>query len=108
MTLDKLMQASTRPFCQRQKEFVLPVALIDHGATKTVDFGYGRHIEGLNCDPDIQAISSLASQALLGQSFLGSRLLVDTVGLDPEMIRKYVRYQEKKERREEQLKFNFE
>ena len=71
MTLDKLMQASTRPFCQRQKEFVLPVALIDHGATKTVDFGYGRHIEGQNCDPDIQAIPSLAESRPIGAIISG-------------------------------------
>ena len=32
---------------------------------------------------------------------------VDTVGLNEEMIRKYVQYQEKKERREEQLRFKF-
>jgi putative transposase len=32
---------------------------------------------------------------------------VDTVGLNEEMIRKYVQYQEKKERREEQLRFKY-
>lgn len=32
---------------------------------------------------------------------------VDTVGLDAEMIRKYVKYQENKERREDQVKFKF-
>jgi len=30
---------------------------------------------------------------------------VDTIGIDADMIRKYVRYQEKKERTEEQLTF---
>ena len=32
---------------------------------------------------------------------------VDTVGLDAEMIRKYVKYQEKKERTQEQLQFKY-
>ncbi len=32
---------------------------------------------------------------------------VDTVGLNEEMIRKYVQYQENKERKEEQLRFKF-
>ena len=32
---------------------------------------------------------------------------VDTIGLDEDMIRKYVRYQEKKEREAEQLGFKF-
>ena len=31
----------------------------------------------------------------------------DTVGLDAEMIRKYVKYQEERERREEQLRLEF-
>ena len=32
---------------------------------------------------------------------------VDTVGLDEEMIRKYVKFQDKKERHEEQLKLKY-
>jgi len=32
---------------------------------------------------------------------------VDTVGLNAEMIRKYVRYQEKKKREEERLRFDY-
>ena len=44
---------------------------IDHGATKTVDFGYGRHIEGQNCDPDIQAIPSLAESRPIGAIISG-------------------------------------
>ena len=35
------------------------------------------------------------------------RYCVDTVGLNEEMIRKYVKYQEKKERHEEQLKLQY-
>ena len=45
----------------------------------------------------------LRKKALLAKSFLSQRLLVDTVGLDAEMIRKYVKFQERKERRNEQL-----
>ena len=37
-----------------------------------------------------------------GNQFWAKGYCVDTVGLDSEMIRKYVRYQEKKERRVEQ------
>ena len=42
-----------------------------------------------------------------GNHFWAPGYCVDTIGLDAEMIRKYVQYQEKRERREEQLKFNF-
>ena len=39
-----------------------------------------------------------------GNHFWSRGYCVDTVGVDAEMIRKYVRFQEKKERYEEQLK----
>jgi len=38
-----------------------------------------------------------------GNHFWSKGYCVDTVGLDSEMIRKYVKYQEAKERREEQV-----
>ncbi len=40
-----------------------------------------------------------------GNHFWAQGYCVDTVGLDHEMIRKYVRWQEKQERRQEQLQF---
>ena len=42
-----------------------------------------------------------------GNHFCAPGYCVDTVGLDAEMIRKYVKYQETKERRAEQLQFKF-
>ena len=42
-----------------------------------------------------------------GNHFWAPGYCVDTVGIDAEMIRKYVQFQEKKERQEEQLRFNF-
>ena len=41
-----------------------------------------------------------------GNHFWAKGYCVDTVGLDTEMIRTYVKYQENKERREEQLHFD--
>jgi len=41
-----------------------------------------------------------------GNHFWAPGYCVDTVGLDEDMIRQYVRYQEKKERVEQQLHFN--
>ena len=40
-----------------------------------------------------------------GNHFWAKGYCVDTVGLDAEMIRKYVKYQEKLEKRQEQLEF---
>ena len=42
-----------------------------------------------------------------GNHFWAPGYCVDTVGLDAEMIRKYVKYQEKKERQQEQMKIKF-
>ena len=42
-----------------------------------------------------------------GNHFWAQGYAVDTIGFDAEMIRKYVKYQEDKERREEQLRLNF-
>jgi putative transposase len=42
-----------------------------------------------------------------GNHFWSKGYCVDTVGLDAEMIRKYVKYQEEKERQMEQLGFDF-
>jgi len=37
-----------------------------------------------------------------GNHFWSRGYVVDTVGLDEEMVRKYIKYQEKEERRQEQ------
>jgi putative transposase len=51
----------------------------------------------------ISGSSASSKHRILGQSFLVQGYCVDTVGLDADMIRKYVRYQEKKEQLMEQL-----
>ena len=42
-----------------------------------------------------------------GNHFWAKGYCVDTIGLNPEMIRKYVQYQEDQERQEGQRSFNF-
>ena len=42
-----------------------------------------------------------------GNHFWAKGYCVDTIGIDAEMIRKYVKYQQEKEERTEQLRFNF-
>jgi len=49
----------------------------------------------------------LKTKLYWGNHFWAPGYCVDTVGLDEDMIRKYVRYQEKKEREAEQLGLNF-
>jgi putative transposase len=42
-----------------------------------------------------------------GNHFWAPGYCVDTIGLDAEMIRKYVQYQEEREKRQEQMRFQF-
>jgi len=51
--------------------------------------------------------SYLKKKPYWGNHFWAPGYCVDTVGLNEEMIRKYVKYQEKKDRKEEQLSFKF-
>ena len=48
-------------------------------------------------------VRNLREKPYWGNFFWSKGYCVDTVGLDSEMIRKYVKYQEEKERREEQV-----
>ena len=49
----------------------------------------------------------LKTKLYWGNHFWADGYCVDTVGLDSEMIRKYVRYQDQKERQTEQLRLKF-
>ena len=42
-----------------------------------------------------------------GNHFWAPGYCVDTIGLDAEMIRKYVQYQEEREKRQDQMRFKF-
>jgi putative transposase len=50
-----------------------------------------------------QQFRNLRKKPYWGNHFWAKGYFVDTVGIDADMIRKYVRYQEKKERQTEQL-----
>ena len=49
----------------------------------------------------------LKQEPYWGNHFWAKGYCVDTVGLDPEMISKYVHYQEDQERQQEQMKLDF-
>ncbi len=53
-----------------------------------------------------QQFRELRKKPYWGNHFWAKGYCVDTVGLNAEMVRKYVRYQEKKERQEEQLRLD--
>jgi REP element-mobilizing transposase RayT len=47
---------------------------------------------------DVQSVSVTHEETVLGNHFWAKGYCVDTVDLDADMIRKYVRYQEEKEK----------
>ena len=55
----------------------------------------------------LRRFPDLRKQRYWGDHFWTKGYCVDTVGLDEGRIRQYVKYQEDKERREEQMKFGF-
>ena len=65
------------------------------------------HCERADSVPSLEAFSGFEKAAILGDHFWTKGYCVDTVGLDEDKIRQYVKYQEDKERREEQMKFGF-
>lgn len=50
---------------------------------------------------------ALKKKPYWGNHFWSRGYCVDTIGLDEEKIRKYVKYQEDQEKKEEQQEFNF-
>ena len=55
----------------------------------------------------LRQFPALRAKPYWGNHFWARGYCVDTVGLNAEMIRRYVQYQEKKERQQEQLRFNY-
>ncbi len=55
----------------------------------------------------LKRFPDLRKRRYLGNHFWTKGYCVDTLGLDEDKIRQYVKYQEDKERREEQMKFGF-
>ena len=61
-------------------------------------------IKGRTAINILNKFRTLKKKPYWGNHFWSKGYCVDTVGLDAEMIRKYVQYQEVQERRQEQLK----
>ena len=62
---------------------------------------YGRVLEGQVRNTDTPGISGTAAE-LHRVSFLGEGLLCQHVGIEEQVIRDYIRYQEEEEKREEE------
>jgi putative transposase len=61
-------------------------------------------VKGQTAIKTFKQFRNLRKKPYWGNQFWSPGYCVDTVGLDSEMIRKYVKYQEAKERQIEQLK----
>ena len=73
-------------------------------SAEAIDFGIAGSVEGSDVDEDVStSFGSSKKKPYWGNHFWAKGYCVDTVGLDADMIRKYVRYQEEKEKQLEQL-----
>jgi putative transposase len=68
-------------------------------------FGYVGTINGRTAIRVLNQFRELKQKPYWGNHFWARGYCVDTVGLDSEMIRKYVKYQEDKERESERSKY---
>ncbi|MBL7188876.1 MAG: transposase [Phycisphaerae bacterium] len=66
-----------------------------------------RSMKGRTAIRLLRRFPDLRKRRYWGNHFWTKGYCVDTVGLDEDKIRQYVKYQEDKERREEQMKFGF-
>jgi hypothetical protein len=73
------------------------------GSAQACDIHIDGAVERSEFDADIPAVPASTQAVYWGNHFWSKGHCVDTVGLDADMIRKYVRYQEKKEQLMEQL-----
>ena len=80
-----------------------PRAFVGEGSAEAFDIGIDGHSERANRDSDIQCVSVSEKTPYWGNHFWAKGYCVDTVGLNSEMIQKYVRFQEKEEQHQEQL-----
>src|SRR6476646_4556948 len=62
---------------------------------------YGNN-QGKNSDKNIQELSVLKKKPYWGNHFWARGYFVNTVGIDEDIIKRYVKYQEDEERKEEQ------
>ena len=85
-----------------QEDHVPLLALV---APKVSVSGYVGTLKGKTALGVFNRFRKLKEKPYWGNHFWGRGYCVDTVGLDPEMIRKYIKYQEAKERKSEKPKY---
>jgi putative transposase len=68
---------------------------------------YAGIVKGRTAIRLLKRFPDLRKRRYWGNHFWTKGYCVDTVGLDEDKIRQYVKYQEDRERREEQMKFGF-
>ena len=68
---------------------------------EAIDFDVDGRPERTQCNPALQSFSTYTKE-VVGQSFWARGYFVDTVGVNEEIIRRYVRHQDKKDQEIEQ------
>ena len=87
-----------------QRDHVHLVALIPPKVSVSTCVG---RVKGRSAIRLLRRFPHIRVKRYWGNHFWARGYAVDTIGFDAEMIRRYVKYQENKERKEEQLRLNF-
>ena len=77
------------------------------GTTESIDIEFDGGVERSDSDKSVQQFPYLKKKPYWGNHFWARGYCVDTIGLDADLIRKYVKYQEDRERREEQQRLKY-
>lgn len=78
------------------------------GAAEGVDFGVHGAVEGKLAIKRFKSYPELRQKPYWGNHFWARGYFVSTVGVAEEMIRRYVQYQEEREREEERQRKNYD
>ena len=110
----KLVEECTRAFSHQQGAIIIELNVqVDHVhllamvPPKVSISGYVGTLKGRTAIRVLNQYRELKQKPYWGNHFWSRGYCVDTVGLDSEMVRKYVKYQEDKERKEEKQNRQF-
>ena len=110
----KDVENSIRTFSQQQKCEIVELNIqIDHVhllvmiPPKIAVSDFVGTVKGRSAIRVLNKFKELKQQRYWGNHFWARGYCADTVGLDSEMVRKYVQHQEKKERKYEQSSFDY-
>ena len=106
--LSKYIEQTLRMLCEWKNIEILEMNVVEYHIhmilsipLKIINIRSNGNAKRQNSNKTLQKLSNSQKEALLGNHFWSRGYCVSTIGLDKNKIRKYVKYQEERERQEE-------